>query len=193
MGGRRPDHGRRREGGRRCRGDDPRRPDHDPGRRHLRRVQRRRRPVRVVERRDGCRRLSDRGRLCALRRAHEPADAPADRLPRRATRRGRGERQPAGPLRRQSRLPRATRRGDDDAAGRPRRCGPVLRRLQGADGRQRDRRSSRSGRCRHGQRGAGAAAGVDGMAADRDRRRVDHARLREAARVERTRRRSSSS
>ena len=51
-----------------------------------------------------------RGRLAALRRAHDAADTPADRLPGRRPGRGRVARQAPGPLRRQPRLPRDPRR-----------------------------------------------------------------------------------
>ena len=113
---------RGRAAGRRGRGDDPRRRDHDARRRHVRRVQPRRRPVRVVGRRDSADVYPDRGRFRALRRAHAPADAATDRLPRGTARGRRGQREPARPLRRESRLPRATRGCDDDPPRRARRA-----------------------------------------------------------------------
>ena len=155
-----------------------------PGRRRLRRLHGGR-PVRVVGRRERVRALSGPGRLASLRRADDAPDAAADRLPRRRSRGGRGAREAPGPLRREHGLPRASRRRDADPPGRARRRRPLLRRLQGADGRRRDRRPAR-GRCaRHRERRAARAAGVDGVAAARDERRADDARIRHAARVER--------
>ncbi len=69
-------------------------------------------PLRVVGRRERLRRLSRRGRHAALRRAHDAADTPADRLPGRRAGRGRAARHAPGPLRRQPRLPRDPRRRD---------------------------------------------------------------------------------
>ena len=86
VGGDGPDHRRRRESGWRGRGDDPRGRGDDARGRRLRRLHGRR-PARVVGRRERVRRLSGAGRRPALRRPDDPADPPADRLPRRCARR----------------------------------------------------------------------------------------------------------
>src|SRR5262249_53185671 len=80
-------------------------------------------------------------------------------VPRRCARRGDTARQAAGPLRRQHGLPRAAGGSDARPARRARRGRSVLRRLQGADGRQRDRRTAPGPRARDRDRPAPRAAG----------------------------------
>ena len=143
-------------------------------------------PLRVVGRRERLR-ASTRRRAASLRFDERTT------LPTRpligclavAPGRGRAAREAPGPLRRQPRLPRDPRRRDARPARRARRRRALLRRLQGAHGRRRDRRPARGRRARDRERRAARAAGVDDLAAHRDGRQPDDARLRQAARVER--------
>ena len=143
-------------------------------------------PSRMVGRRDGGRALFRGERSSSVRRAHDPPDPSADRLPRRHARGGISSRDAAGSLRREPRLPRGAQGGHPGIARGARRGRPLFRRLQGADGGRRDHRTARGRSARHRERGASRTAGLDGMAAHRDERELDHARLRQTPRVERT-------
>ena len=185
MGGCRPDLGRRCRAQRRCCGDDPRGRDHDARRRRLRCLHGVG-PARMVGRRDGGRALFRGERSSSVRRAHDPPDPSPDRLPRGHARGGISSRDAAGSLRRKPRLPRGAQGGHPGIARGARRGRPLFRRLQGADGGRRDHRTARGRSARHRERGASRTAGLDGMAAHRDERELDHARLRQTPRVERT-------
>ena len=140
-------------------------------------------PLGVVGPRDRRRAVRVVGRQRPVRRAHDPAVAAAGRVPRGRAGRGRAARDAPGSLWRQPGL-QGTRRGSHaGAALRACRRRPLLRGLQGADERRRDRRAARGGRAGDGHGRAAAPAGLAPLAAARDGRPHHDDRRRHAARV----------
>ena len=126
--------------------------------------------VRVVGRGERLRGLSGRGRLRPLRRAHDAADAAADRLPRRRARReasctrtcraataGTWTAARSAPARRSCCRSRTTAAASTSATA-------------SRSGRRRDRRPARGRRARDRHGRAARAPGVDDVAAHRDGR-----------------------